>query len=114
MKGILMSQFKFITLIACVTLVSVSSASANPWNHRYYYGYRGPVYGYPPVVVAPPPVVVAAPPPYPVPAPAYVAPAPAVYGPPVYAPPAYTYGGFGPRGFGFGYASPGFGVYFGR
>lgn len=108
MKGIVMNQWKVFALVACVTLFSISTASANPWNHphRYRYGYGGPIYGYPPVVVAPPPVVVA--PAYP--APAYVAPAPVVYPPP----PVYTYGAIGPRRYGFGYASPGFGVYIGR
>ncbi|WP_010588348.1 hypothetical protein [Schlesneria paludicola] len=122
-----MTSIKLFFSVVCLSLVCTGSAFAQPgWghHHRHYYGYGRPVYGYPPVVVAPPPVVVA-PPPAVIPAPApgvvysspvypgptYVAPAPV----PVYAPPAYGYGVVGPRGrYGFGYSSPGVGVYIGR
>lgn len=119
-----MSTIKMMATVASLSLLFAGTASANHWHHRGgYYGY-GYGYGYRPVVVAPPPVVVA-----PYPAPVYAAPAPVyspayapgpVYAPapipaPVYAPPAYSYGVVGPRGgFGFGYSSPGFGVYVGR
>lgn len=99
-----MSQLKLFIAVVALSLFAAPSAFAQPgWRHphRYYYGYPPPVYAYPPVVVAPPPPVVYAPPAY----------AP----PPVYGPPVYGYGAIGPRGhIGFGYSSPGFGVYLGR
>jgi hypothetical protein len=105
-----MSKIKLIITVACLSLLFVDSAWAQPgwgYHRRFYYG--PPVYAYPPVVAFPPPVVVGPPPAYLGPPPAYVAPGP------IYPPPAYTYGMIGPRGgYGFGYASPGFGVYIGR
>jgi hypothetical protein len=97
---------------ACLFLLATDSVFAQyGYRHhpRYYYGYGPPVYAYPPVVVPPPPVVVG--PGYGYPPPAYIAPPPPV----VVGPPAYGYGVVGPRGHvGFGYATPGFGVYIGR
>lgn len=114
MKRILLTSFAAIGLIA----VTSQSASAQPgWGHHRpgyygYYGYGRPMIVPPPVVIGPgygPGYVVGPPPPV------YVAPAPVVVPPPPPAyVPSYTYGAVGPRGFGFGYASPGFGVYVGR
>lgn len=107
-----------------VLAVALPSASANHgWGHPHHHGYRGPGFGVavfapPPVVVAPPPYMYApvyAAPPIPVPPPVPMGP-PVVIPPPppVYAPP-YSYGIMGGlRGVGFGYSSPGFGVYVGR
>ncbi len=108
-----MSQFKLVLAVVCLSLLAGQSAFAQPgWRHphRYYYGYAPPVYAYPPVVVPRPPIVVG-PPAY-IPPPVY---GPPVYAPPVYAPAPYGYGVVGPRGhLGFGYSTPGFGVYLGR
>ena len=98
-------------LAAGLVSASIAPALANHWGrpHPGFHGYFGPVVA--PVMVAPPVVV----------APTYYAPPPSVVVAPVVVPapappaPAYSYGIMaGPRGFGFGYSSPGFGVYFGR
>lgn len=117
----------FSRVLTAVAFTGLLTAAVQPvganhgWGHHHH-GYRGPAFGL--AVVAPPPVIVApayayppayvaqpipVPPPMPVPPPVIV-PAPA----PVYAP-TYSYGIMGgPRGVGFGYSSPGFGVYMGR
>jgi hypothetical protein len=118
-----------LTCLVAVGLLTVAcqSATAQPgWRHPHgYYGY----YGYPRPVVVPPPVVIgpgysygvaAYPPPPPYVAPLPLPAGPIVPPPPVVVPapapvymPAYTYGTIGPRGFGLGYTTPGFGVYVG-
>jgi hypothetical protein len=102
------SNLKLFLLAVSVVFVSTATASAQPWGRYHYRGPYRPYYPYPPVVVAPPPPVVVAPP-YAYPAPAYLPPPAPIYGPPV-----YGYGVVRPRGYGFGYSSPGFGVYIGR
>jgi hypothetical protein len=122
-KNIMMIQRSFLAFLFAIGLLTVAcqSASAQYGWHRPHYGY----YGYPRPVVVPPPIVIA--PGYGVaayPPPAYVAPVvpapvvapvpppPPVAPAPVYMP-SYTYGAIGPRGFGIGYSTPGFGVYVG-
>lgn len=87
-----MCHLKLIAIVACLSLVFVESASAQPgWRYQYRCcGYATPVYVYPPPVV-PPPVVVG--PVYTYPAPVYLQPAVPVYGPTV-----YGYGAIGPWG----------------
>lgn len=118
-------------IFTAVMAVGVQLAAANHGHHHH--GYYGPRFGFGvavgPQVIVPPPVVVAPayayPPVYAVPAPAPIMPAPPVpmmQAPAVVVPPpppsygpTYSYGIMGgPRGVGFGYSSPGFGVYVGR
>jgi hypothetical protein len=109
MERAFMSRVKFWITATCLSLAASDLAYAQVMyrrypHPRYYYGYGPPIYAYPP-----PPVVVV--PRYAYPPPASVTPPPVVAAPP----PAYGYGVVGPRGhLGFGYATPGFGVFIGR
>jgi hypothetical protein len=118
----LMGVLAMSVIAACCQTAQAQPGWGRHHGYHGYYGYARPVIVPPPVVVAPGYAYgVAA---YPPPAPyvATVAPVPVVPPPPMVVPPpppvyvpSYTYGAIGPRGgFGFGYSSPGFGVYVGR
>ena len=107
-KELVMCRLKLIAIVACLCLLLVESASAQPgwrYRNRYCCGYVPPVYVYPPVVVPPPPVAVG--PVYTYPAPAYLPPPVPMYGPTVYG--YQVIGPWGRRRIVFN--SPGFGVY---